>query len=179
MKYIALNIVRFSLVFVLMCGCAATSSPPSTRATAGSTFNSDSRGGRTEASAPERWNYDSLPVPSPSRQPGQRMNEIGFGNNSAELDREGIAICHQTARQMLDLKSGRYLLVGFSHEQEGEVNLGQRRADAVMACLIADGLEATRFESASFGSRFSGVRNSAHPYMLTAAQGVEIWTLND
>lgn len=182
------NYLPLAAALLFAGGCAGNSrsvskdgsviNQPPVTTTAGVTFSSDSRGGRTETSGPESWKYELLPTPNPTGRPGHRLNEIGFANDSMALDREGVAICHQTATEMRTHSDTRYLIVGFSHRTESELGLGQRRADAVRDCLVGDGLERARFETATFGSQFSGIANSPHPYMLTAAQGVEIWTLD-
>jgi outer membrane protein OmpA-like peptidoglycan-associated protein len=138
---------------------------------------SDSRGGRTGSSPQENWDYQSLPTPSPSESPAQRLNEIAFEDNSTALNREGIAVCRQMAGQIKSMNAARILIVGFSHKMELDPALGQRRATAVRERLIREGLEPSRLESASFGSQFSEIANSPHPYFSTAAQGVEIWIL--
>jgi len=164
---------------VLLGGYAGTSKAVPPMPTAGVAFSSDSRGGRTESSAPEEWNYTALPTPTPSEQPEHRLNEIGFADNSAELGREAVAICHQLAARIKSMKPVQILIIGFSHELELDPTLGQRRADVIRNILVGDGLERSTLETATFGSQFSGIDNSHHPYMLTAAQGVEIWTLED
>ena len=183
------NYVPLAAALFFVGGCAGqsrtvsndggvTNQPPVT-ATAGTTFSTDNRGGRTESSGPESWKYEMLPTPNPTGRPGHRLNEIAFADDSVALDREAVAICHQTATDMRTRPDSRYLIVGFSHQTEADAALGQRRADAVRDCLAGDGLDRARFETASFGTRFSGIANSPHPYMLTAAQGVEIWTLEN
>jgi len=119
-----------------------------------------------------------MPTPAPSRKPNRRLNEIAFQDNSTTVDSEGIAVCRTIAAEV---KSGnpRLLVVGFSHKTEKDLGLGLRRADAVRDRLVAEGLVSSRIEVASFGSQFSGIANSPRPYMVTAAQGVEIWTLHD
>lgn len=154
-----------------------TSSPADNRVLNTTTSDSDARGDRTDASSPERWNYDSMPSPAPSRSPGIRLDEIAFADNGAALDREGIAVCRLTAEQLAN-SSTRILLVGFSHKREADPELGLRRAEAVRRGLVEFGVDSGRIEIASFGSRFSQIPNSPHPYMVTAAQGVEIWTID-
>lgn len=181
------NYVPLAAALFLVGGCAGSSRTVSdgapsenTKSTsAGATFNTPARGGRTEASSPETWKYDVMPTPNPTHRPGHRINEIGFADDSVALDREGLAICQQTVTQMRTMDRARFLIVGFSHKTESDPSLGQRRADAVRDCLAGDGLDRARFETASFGSQFSQVPNSPHPYLLTAAQGVEIWTLEE
>lgn len=168
-----------AVAMILACGYAGTPQAAPVEATAGDSFSSDSRGGRTESSPPERWNYDTMPSPTPSRTPAYRLNEIAFGDNAAGLDREGIAVCRQSAAQIRSMNARQILIVGFSHRTELDPALGQDRADAVRDYLTGIGLEASRCEVASFGSRFSDMSNSQHPYMLTAAQGVEIWILEE
>lgn len=172
-------LVHASLVaaLILVGGSAAIARADPILPTDEATYLTDVRGGRTDSSPQESWDYTSLPTPHPSKNPAHRLNEIAFGDNSTALDREGIAICRQTATEIQSMKGVRFLIVGFSHKLELDPTLGQRRADAVRNSLARDGLLASRIETASFGSQFSRISDSPHPYMFTAAQGVEIWTL--
>lgn len=173
------NATSTATAALLLClGVTAGTSPHPPINVTGTDFStSDARDVRTESSPPEQWMYDTMPTPAPSGNPGARLNEIAFGDNSTALDREGIAVCRQMAAQIRSMNGTRFLVVGFSHEMEPDPGLGQRRADAVRSAMAGNGLSASRIETASFGSRFSGVFNSPHPYMRTSAQGVEIWTL--
>jgi len=171
--------VSLALVLVMLAGCAGSSKSSSTEVNTSGSLPADDRGGRTDSSPLESWDYDSMPTPSPTKSPDHRLNEIAFKDNSTLLDSEGLAICRTTAAQIASMGNVRILVVGFSHKTEKDTELGIRRAEAVRSGLVAQGLATSRIETASFGSRFSGITDSPHPYMLTAAQGVEIWTLHD
>ncbi len=167
------------LALILLAGCAGSSKSSSTEVNAGGSLPPDDRGGRTDSSPLESWAYDSMPTPAPTKNPDHRLNEIAFQDNSTLLDNEGLAICRTTAAQIASMGQVRILVVGYSHKTEKDSELGLRRAEAVRSGLVAQGLATSRIETASFGSRFSGIPDSPHPHMLTAAQGVEIWTLHD
>lgn len=166
-------------VLLLLVGCAGSSRSTSTNNNSTGGASSADRAGWNKTSLPESWEYNALPTPAPSKSPDHRLNEIAFKDNSTRLDDEGLAVCRTTAAEISTMGTPRILVVGFAHETENDPDLALRRAEAVRSGLVAQGLPTSIIEVASFGTRFSGTTNSPHPYMLTASQGVEIWTLHD
>jgi len=134
-------------------------------------------GDRTGSSPRESWEYDTMPAPAPSETPFERVNELSFEYNSHSLDRQGIAICRQTAAQVRLMPQARVMIVGFSHERELDRGLGLRRAEQVRRYMAGLGIDNSRLETASYGIEFSENSDPAYPHRMKQGQSVEIWIL--
>lgn len=132
---------------------------------------------RTASSPPERWFYDTMPVPAPSKSPVERLNEISFQYNSSALDRQGIAICRQMATQIKAMTGRHVMIVGFSQDRERDKSLGLHRAEQVHRYMTGLGIDPARLESTSFKSTLSRATDAAYAHRMRQDQSVEIWIL--
>lgn len=174
--YLLLALLAAGLL--IFAGCAGKSSPPQAgtvdESRSGSYASSPTQAPPTR---PEGWNYDAMPTPEPSKKPSTRLNEIAFKENEAVIDAEGLAVCREVAKRLIEASQERALVVGFSHYREKDASLALRRAERVRDCLVGQGVPRSRLEVASFGSRFSSP-SGGEALERKQPQAVEIWLLS-
>ncbi len=166
----------------LLSGCAAKSGGPQAGNTTTHPPAHSGPPGDSSIQSPreDSWTFDSDPTPAPSVRPKRRLNEIAFAANSTELSSEGSGVCREASKMLKESPALKILLLGYCHKDEnvgsGSNDLGLRRAEKVKACLKANGVNVSGFETASFGSRYSTADRTA-PMTMKQERRVEMWVL--
>lgn len=116
----------------------------------------------------------SIPAPQEVREPSEPVSElqtVHFAFDSAELDEQSKAVLDQNYEWMKNHPGYHFLIEGHCDERgtvEYNLNLGQRRADAVREYLIKKGLVAETLHTISYGEE--------RP--LVEGDGKEAWSKN-
>jgi peptidoglycan-associated lipoprotein len=93
-------------------------------------------------------------VPPPVAEMARNFNRVFFEFDSANLSAEGKASLEANARIMTDYTDIKLEIQGHADERgttEYNIALGQKRADAVVRYLLANGVSSSRVKSVSYG----------------------------